>query len=93
MTPLAKAVLVGCAMEAAAAACFAAGGFGPCGPSNPLGFVGLLLHLPSFLAMAPLMSFATLPEYVGTGLMILVQAVLFAAIAYSVFRRRARVRG
>jgi hypothetical protein len=44
---LIRSILVACAIEGVLAVCFAFAGFGPCGPSNALGTVALLGHVPA----------------------------------------------
>ncbi len=90
MRPGLRAVLVGCGIEACLAATFAASGFGPCGPSNPIGFVGVIGHIPGLLIVEGLGHAVRIPGSAETGVMIGMQAIMFAALAYWIGARRRR---
>jgi hypothetical protein len=45
MKPVLKSLIAAVLVEGLSFALFALGGFGPCGPSNPLGFAALLLNI------------------------------------------------
>lgn len=49
-----RALLLGFVIEASGIALFSTSDFGPCAPSNPLGFVGTLVHLPMLSALGGL---------------------------------------
>ena len=90
MNPVQKAVSVGVAVEAVLLGCFALGGFGPCGPSNPLGFIGMLAHLFPGFAVAALMSTVfEAPEVLATTIIVVVQAVFWGGLAYLHYRPKA----
>lgn len=87
-----RAVLIGCTVEGTLAAMFAASGFGPCGPSNPIGYVGVIGHLPGALLVGPLASSLHFPDHVATVLIVVLQASMFSGIAYAFIRLRGRHR-
>jgi hypothetical protein len=86
--PSLRAIAIGCGIEACLAGFFAVSGFGPCGPSYPLGFVGVIGHIPGLLVFEALNQLVHIPDALGTALMIAAQAIMFSAIAYWIGTRR-----
>jgi hypothetical protein len=72
-----RAILVACAIEGVLAVCFAFAGFGPCGPSNALGMVALLGHLPAMFVFGFLGMPEHTPEPVQVMVGLLVQVGFF----------------
>ena len=82
MNRIAKAAIIGCSVEAVLAGAFALGGFGPCGPANPIGFAGLLGHIfPSLLVVWGLGLGEFLPNVVTAALTIAIQSAFWSFIA------------
>jgi hypothetical protein len=101
-THRAKAITIGCLIEAFFAGLLALGGFGPCGPTTLAGGIGMFGHFPAILAIGGLESvlhqlLPSLPDILdslGTPLMLVLQAAFWSLIA-SVFlskstKRKAR---
>jgi hypothetical protein len=84
-----KTLLSACLLEAACAGAVVLGGFGPCGPTNPAGYIGLLAHLPAMLVLGPLSMWITLPSAIEFMAAAAIQVGVFAAIIGAL--RRARI--
>lgn len=88
-THRAKAITVGCLIEASLLIClFPLGGMGPHGPTTIAGLIGLLGHLPTILPFEALATFCrlkpaldTIPKAVLMTLAIIGQIVFWSAIA------------
>jgi len=86
-----KAIAVGCAIEASFASLFALGGFGPCGPNNPLGYIGLLAHFfPGMFVAAGIDEYVTLSGAVGAIVVILIQASFWSLISLWFLKARSK---
>jgi hypothetical protein len=86
-----KAIAIGCATEAFFASLFALGGFGPCGPTNPLGFIGMLAHFfPGMFIAAGIEEYFKLSDIGGDILIVLIQAIFWSAISFQFVKRGGR---
>jgi len=90
MNRIKKAILIGCGIEAGFVSLFAVGGFGPCGPSNPLGFLGMAAHLPGMFALAAIKEFIDIPDSAMIVWMIVLQVILFTLLSYGVLHFRVK---
>jgi hypothetical protein len=86
MKPLPKAFAIACAIEGTLAASFASAGFGPCGLDNPLGFLGLLGHLPAVLIAWPVLSLVRIPEWLTAAVLVSLQIPLLTWLAWRFVR-------
>lgn len=80
MKPWPKAMLIAAVVESVFAGTFAVGGFGPCGPGNPIGLVGMLAHLPGFAAWLVLSTVLKLPEAAAPALIVALQFLFWAIL-------------
>jgi len=91
MKTIYKAIAIGCAIEAFFASLFALGGFGPCGPTNPFGFIGMVAHFfPGMFIAAGIDDYFKLSDVVGEIVIVLVQAIFWSAISFQFVKREKR---
>lgn len=89
MKPLTRALAIGCAIEAVAAGMFALGGFGPCGPSNLFGFIGMVAHFfPGLVVFEAVNAVAKIPDAIATITIVVAQALFWSAISFAVITFR-----
>ncbi len=86
MKALHKAMLIAFVVEAASAGTLAVGSFGPCGPGNPIGLIGMIFHLPGIAAWLALSTVVKLPETVGLGLVVVIQFLFWALLVVALQR-------
>jgi hypothetical protein len=86
MTPFLRATLMGCAIEAGFGELFAVGGFGPCGPGNPLGLVGVIAHVPGILGSMALSAIFHVPDAVGPAVIIVFQLLFWTLLIWGFLR-------
>lgn len=89
---LIKTLMGACAIEAACVGAIVLGGFGPCGPTNPVGYIGLLAHLPAMLVLGPLSMWFKLPSAIEFVAAPAIQIGVFAAMIGVVRRVRGAAR-
>jgi hypothetical protein len=96
MNPVLKAILWASAVECASVAMLLLGGFGPCGPSNPLGLIAMLLNIfPGAMVVFGLQAIFkpnVLNDTVCEILAVAIQLGFFWLIFYWRFRKSARAR-
>jgi hypothetical protein len=69
------------------ASLFAFSGFGPCGPSNPFGFIGVLTHIfPGMLVFAALNTFVKLPDIFSPVIIVVSQAIFWSGLTFVLLR-------
>ncbi|MCW5658423.1 MAG: hypothetical protein KIT60_12025 [Burkholderiaceae bacterium] len=89
MRPLATALLIGAALETVFASMFAAADFGPCGPNNPLGFIGYLTHLfPGIVVLESLGEGGRSSIAVAVSTIVTAQVLFWSVLAYAVLKLR-----